>query len=51
MEVRRVDLANWALWISTKFTTGVYIGSIRVLDQIRDPEIPINLRPQLIHNE
>ena len=23
MEVRRVDLANWALWISRKFTTGV----------------------------
>ena len=25
MEVRRVDLANWAFWTSPKFTTGVNI--------------------------
>ena len=45
VEVRRVDLANWALWSSPKFTTGLNISSIRVFDQMRDPEIPITLRP------
>ena len=43
MEVRRVDLANWDLRTSPKFTTGVQINasSIRLFDQIRDPEILI----------
>ena len=45
MEVRRVDLANWALRISPKFThRRLNISSIRVFDQIRDPEIPITSR-------
>ena len=39
-EVRRVELANWALRTSSKFSTGLNISSIRVFDQIRDPEIP-----------
>ena len=43
--MRRVDLANWALRTLPKFTKGLNISSIRVLDQIRDPEIPITLRP------
>ena len=42
-EVRRVDLANWALRTSPKFSTEVK-WAIRVFDQIRDPEIPITLR-------
>ena len=32
VEVRRVDLANWALQISLKFTTGVKYQFIRVFD-------------------
>ena len=43
-EVRRVDLANWALRTSPKFTTGLNISSTRIFDQIRDPEIPIIVR-------
>ena len=45
MEVRRVDLANWALRTSPKFTIRVkyqfleFISSIRDFDQIRDPRI------------
>ena len=48
MEVRRDDLAYWALRTSQKFTTGVKYGinSIRIFDQIRDPEIPITFRLQ-----
>ena len=42
-----MDSANWALRTSLKFTTGVNIGSNRVFDQVRDPEIPINLRPHI----
>ena len=86
MEVRRVDLANWALRTSSKFTTGVKyqfhqgfwavqrfgrwgewiwltgpsglhlnspqgsnISSIRVFEQIRDPEIPITFCPIYIY--
>ena len=45
-EVGRMDLANWALRTSPKFATGV-VSSSRVFDQIRDPEIPINLRPPI----
>ena len=43
VEVRTVDLANWTLRISRKFTTGVKycISSIWVFDQITDPENPI----------
>ena len=39
----RVDLANWALRISRNSPLGLKISSIRVFDQIRDPEIPIIL--------
>ena len=45
MEVRRVDLANWTLWTSLKFITGLNISSIRIFDQIRNLEIPITLSP------
>ena len=41
-----MDLVNWALQTSPKFTTGV-ISSIRVSDHIRDPEIPITLPPTI----
>ena len=44
-----MDLANWALWTLSKFTTGLNISSIRVFDQIRDSEIPIMLRPLLVN--
>ena len=44
MEVQRVDLANWVLRTSPKFTTGVKYQFNHDFDQIRDPEIPINLR-------
>ena len=40
-----MDLANCALRTSPKFTTGVKYHFHRVFDQIRDPEIPIILRP------
>ena len=43
VEVRKVDLANWALRTSPKLITEVKISSIRIFDQIRDPEIPITL--------
>ena len=33
-------MANWVLRTSPKFTTEVNISSIRVFDQIRDPERP-----------
>ena len=39
-----MDLVNWALRTSPKFTTGIKDQSFRVFDQIRDPEIPITLR-------
>ena len=38
-------LANWALRISPKFTWELNISSIGVFDQIRDPKMPITLRP------
>ena len=45
-EVRRVDLANWALRTSHGISPqGLNISSIGVFDQIRDQEIPITLRP------
>ena len=44
MDVRRVDLANWALRTSPKLTTVLNVSSIRVFDLIRDPEIPITVR-------
>ena len=44
-EVRRVNLANCAIRTSVKFTTGVKYQFHKGFDQIRDPEIPINLRP------
>ena len=37
---------NWALRTSPKFTKELNISSIKVFDQIRDPEIPIILRPK-----
>ena len=45
VEVRRVDLANWALRTSPKFTIGVKYQFHQVFDLIRDPEIPITRRP------
>ena len=38
MGVRKVDLANWALRTSPKFTTGqgLNVSSIMIFDQIRD---------------
>ena len=47
--VRGVDLANWALRTSPKFTTGVISVPSGFFDQIRYPEIPISLR-LLINN-
>ena len=42
VEVMSVDLANWALRTSPKFSTpGKNISSIMVFHQIRDPGIPI----------
>ena len=41
-----MDLANWDLRTSQKFITGVKY-QFSVFDQIRDPEIPIILRPLL----
>ena len=43
--MRRVDLTNWALRTSPKFTARLNISSIRVFDLIRDREIPISLCP------
>ena len=43
----RVDLANWAFRTSQKFSSGVKHHSIRVFDQIIDPEILIKLRPHI----
>ena len=40
-----MDLANWALRTSPKFTTGVKYQFYKGFDQIRDPEILITLRP------
>ena len=40
-----MDLANWVLWTSPKFTTGVKYQFHKVSDQISDPEIPVTLRP------
>ena len=34
-----MDLANWALRTTPKFTPGVKYQFIRVFDQIRDPDI------------
>ena len=47
MEVRRVDLANWALQTSSKFTTGVKYQFHQGFEQIRDSEIPITLCPPI----
>ena len=43
-----MDLANWALRNSP---LELNISSIRVFDQIRDPEIPITLRPPIYSRE
>ena len=45
MEVRRVDLANWAIWTSPKFTTGVKYQYHQGVDLIRDQEIPDHPSP------
>ena len=42
-----MNLANWALWTSSKFTTGVKYQFHQGFDQIRDLEIPITLLPLL----
>ena len=45
MEVRRVDLARWALRTSHRNSSqGLNISSVRFFYQITDPEIPITLR-------
>ena len=43
-----MDLVNWALRTSRKFTTGVKYQFHKVFDQIGDPEIPITLRPRMV---
>ena len=48
MKVQRVDLINWALRTSQNSPQGLNISSIRVFEQIRDPEIPITLRSLVI---
>ena len=45
VEVRRMYLANWALQTSPKFTIGAKYQFHQRFHQIRDPEIPITLRP------
>ena len=46
-----VDLVNWALRTSYRNSRqGLNISSIRVFDQIRDPETPITLCPQYWYN-
>ena len=47
VEVRRVNVANWTLLTSPKFTTGVKYQFHWGFDQIRDPKIPITLLPLL----
>ena len=50
VEVRRVDLANWALRASPKFTTGVKYQFHQVFFyQIKHPEILITLRPHPLY--
>ena len=49
-----MDLANWALRTSPKFTTGVkYQFHKGFFFQIRDSEIPVTLRPlkYVVHNK
>ena len=41
-----MDLANWASRLQQNLPYGLNITSIRGFDQIRDPEIPISLRPK-----
>ena len=43
-----MDLANWALRTSPKFTTGIKYQFHQVFDKIRDLEIPITIRPLYI---
>ena len=47
MEVRRVDLGNWARRSSPKFTTGIKYQFHGYFYQIRDPEIPITLEDNI----
>ena len=51
MQLRRLDLANWAIRNSQQ---GLKISSISVFDQIRDPKIPITFAPinliQILHS-
>ena len=51
VEMRSVDLNNWALRTLPKFTTGVKYQLHPSFDQIRDPEIPITLRLQINKEE
>ena len=39
-----MNLANWALRTSPKFTTGVKYQFYEGFNQMRDPEIPITVR-------
>ena len=43
MEVRRVDLANWALRLHENSPQGLNICSIRVFGKVRDLEILITV--------
>ena len=47
MEMRSVDLANWALRTSPKFTTGVKYQYRQGFLPDQRSEIPINLRPHI----
>ena len=43
-----MDLANWVLWTSPKFTTEVKYQLHQGYDQIRDLKIPAIFRPILV---
>ena len=45
-----MDLANWALQTSTRFTTGVEYQFHEGFDHFRDPEILVTLRPLEIYS-
>ena len=48
LEVRRVDLGNLALRTRRNSPPGLNISSVRIFNQIRDPEVPITLRPHFV---
>ena len=44
-----MDLVNWPSGLCRNSPQGLDISSFRVYDQIRDPEIPITLRPHMFY--